>query len=517
MRYKIFYVTALSLSLGYLATQTMQTPPSTPSSSRQPSPTHQKVPYNESATPASETTTLETVELFIKRIETTALHTKESFEEFKSLCARAYKIIEKRLSAQELWIEFPKKIFAFVQKLNVTPHDLIFIFGDIHGDSATLLNAIEKLVETGVLNEQWELEEHNHLIFLGDYTDRGHDGVEVWYSLLKLLEANPDPSDVIILRGNHESFDMNVSAGIAPGTHGYIDELRQKFALPPYEHDPDNYIFCTEQLYNHLPSALYITTQNTRIICAHGGLELGFNPHPLLSAQEQVLFMPIQELNRASETAKFSPELKTSLETNLGASVLQDFVPQKISELHFLWSDFSDTPKTTLSGRGAGWNLGSDLTQALLERDHIRCMIRGHQHTLAYETVLSRNKGFYSFEKNPIHTIISFSKIQDFPILCEHYSFIKLEVGETFDSWKAWHMRDEEKLEIRLLPSTIGRAPSPTPRLKRSEPEPQTADQMTIEDLRAPEEDLSTFSENLARPTTPPSPLFGQSIKRIRK
>ena len=65
MRYKIVYITACCLSLGYFLTQTMQTPPH----SRQFSPAQSIVEVSEPVTPVSEKTTLEIVERFIERIE----------------------------------------------------------------------------------------------------------------------------------------------------------------------------------------------------------------------------------------------------------------------------------------------------------------------------------------------------------------------------------------------------------------------------------------------------------------
>jgi hypothetical protein len=502
MRYKFLYITAFGLTLGYLATQTMQTPPPAPAPSRQPSPTQQEVPYDEPATAVSEKTGIQKIERFIEKIEYSLTLAKKNLKTFQTLCAKILEIFDNRGKNKALWIKEVNnstvKNISYVQKLTVGPKDLIFIFGDLHGDSSALLFALEKLIDDGVLNDQWELEENNHLVFLGDYTDRGHYGVEVWYILLNLIEANPDPSKIIVLRGNHESIDMNMNYREGSDQNFYIDELNKKFALPPYSDDPNTYIFLTQALYGRIPAALYITCNNERILCAHGGLELGFNPQPLLSSTDpQVIFMPIKELKRASEVKKLSLKLKDELERSIINHTLQDFVPTEISELHFLWSDFSDNRETIPSSRGAGWTLGSDLTKALLERDTILCVFRGHQHSPEYIETLIANKGFYSFEKNPIHTIISFSKIQSLPILCEHYSFIKLEVGKTCDSWKAWHMKDGTSTQISLFPPNIGRAPSPMPRLKRSEPETQgnkqeaqATDQQLLDGLRAPYEEL---------------------------
>jgi hypothetical protein len=472
----------------------MQTPPATPPPSRQLSPAQSIVEISEPVTPAPEKTTLEIVERFIERIEKTAGYTEKNLKTFKGLVVKAIISFRERVKASQLWTSDIQKSISYVQKLTVSPKDLVFIFGDLHGDSSALLFALEKLIDNGVLNDEWELEEHNHLVFLGDYTDRGHYGVEVWFILLTLLEANPDPSQIVMLRGNHESFNLNYNFGEEPGQNGYINELRKKFALQPYKHSPETYNILTHFLYNCLPAALYITCNNERILCSHGGLELGFNPQQLLSAPEQVIFMPIKELKRASEATKLSPKLKTSLERTLGTNALQDFIPQEVSELHFLWSDFSDNRETIPSPRKAGWELGYDLTNALLERDHIRYMFRGHQHTPEYIETLIANKGFYSVEKNPIHTIISFSKIKDFPILCEKYSFIKLEIGETCDAWKAWHMRDGEEIPIQLASAL---ALDPT--RKRSEPEAQTPE-FSLDELKVPEEEISSFSEYLKKP-----------------
>ena len=74
----------------------------------------------------------------------------------------------------------------------------IVIIGDIHGQFYDLVNMLRKLARPGHHNTK--------LLFLGDYVDRGNYGPEVAAFLftLKLFY----PTDVFLLRGNHESRDM---------------------------------------------------------------------------------------------------------------------------------------------------------------------------------------------------------------------------------------------------------------------------------------------------------------------
>ncbi len=68
----------------------------------------------------------------------------------------------------------------------------ILVVGDLHGDLKTY-NAIV---------ESWRKEPDAHLIFLGDYADRGSQGLEILESLMNLAES----PRVVLLRGNHEDY-----------------------------------------------------------------------------------------------------------------------------------------------------------------------------------------------------------------------------------------------------------------------------------------------------------------------
>lgn len=87
------------------------------------------------------------------------------------------------------------------------------VVGDLHGD----FNALQAIIEK--INLESDL-----LVFLGDYADRGSDGVEVIRTVKTLKEAHP--KNVIALMGNHEDFTEEGAPNFNPCT--LIDEVETK-------------------------------------------------------------------------------------------------------------------------------------------------------------------------------------------------------------------------------------------------------------------------------------------------
>ncbi|KXS47013.1 MAG: bis(5'nucleosyl)-tetraphosphatase, ApaH [Methanohalophilus sp. T328-1] len=114
------------------------------------------------------------------------------------------------------------------------------IIGDLHGDLEAL-NMVISIKE--------ELEPAN-IIFLGDYVDRGRNSAEVLSRLLKLKIASP--KNVFLLRGNHETKQMNEKSG-------FFDELK----------DSELFNFANI-VFEEMPVAAVI---NKKIFCVHGGIE----------------------------------------------------------------------------------------------------------------------------------------------------------------------------------------------------------------------------------------------------
>lgn len=143
------------------------------------------------------------------------------------------------------------KISDIKEKETFTDNNIIFLpsdkkaifIGDLHGDFKALCSILEKI------------KGDEYLIFLGDYTDRGDAQIKVLNSVLMLKRDYPDK--VFLLRGNHESEEMNE-------IYGFIQILQQKFPKE-YQQIYKEYI----KLYETLPSVLI--TEN-KIIAVHGGI-----------------------------------------------------------------------------------------------------------------------------------------------------------------------------------------------------------------------------------------------------
>ncbi len=265
----------------------------------------------------------------------------------------------------------------FAQKLAVAPGEKFLIHGDFHGDIHSLIAFLAALNDQSILDGFRLRDERTSFLFLGDYTDRGVYGVEVIYTLLRLLLANPDR--VHLVRGNHEDISLTAE-------YGFFTELAVKFGK---QYD----VRLPMRLYDFLPVVLYLGSGDNYVQCNHGGMEPGYRPALLLADPAPLGFELLGTLlqkkycqHHPDFLQTLSPDLRPALEP-----LLQDFVPANPvspAPLGFMWNDFSllieETALTYNPGRA--WVYGEKATHHLLSHattgaQKVQAVIRAHQHS----------------------------------------------------------------------------------------------------------------------------------------
>ena len=194
----------------------------------------------------------------------------------------------------------------------------VLVIGDIHGD----LNSLKALIKL-IQGSQPE-----HVIFLGDLVDRGPYQLEclILVLCLKILE----PNRYHVIRGNHETLEMNQA-------YGFYNEFIQKFT----NFDNFNGIL---HLYELLPTCILI---NDKILCFHGGI-----PTDLFFLNKLKNLKP-QDAN---------PEISKTL-------------------YQMIWND----PKEEVTGfspsyRGPGiFFFGKDVFEEFMDQNQLDYVIRAHE------------------------------------------------------------------------------------------------------------------------------------------
>jgi len=152
------------------------------------------------------------------------------------------KNFSKTIAKKELSLLLPKidRVFESepaIFRINAEP---MMIVGDIHGDMQALNFIIGKREEIGCKN----------ILFLGDYVDRGTQGTEV---LLRLFQLKlEDPEHIFLLRGNHETVEMNLY-------YGFFEEIGSD----------QEFLFRLSLTYDKMPVAAVLSGHT---FCVHGGI-----------------------------------------------------------------------------------------------------------------------------------------------------------------------------------------------------------------------------------------------------
>ena len=191
----------------------------------------------------------------------------------------------------------------------------IQIVGDIHGQYHDLLR----------LFEHCGFPPDANYLFLGDYVDRGKNGLEVISLLLAYKIKYPE--NFFLLRGNHECASIN-------RIYGFYDECKRRFNIKMWKKFQD--------VFNVLPFAAVV---DEKIFCIHAGLS------PDVNSPEQ-----IKRIMRPTD------------------------VPDSGLLCDLLWSD----PEADISGwaendRGVSYTFGEDVVSKFLQKHDYDLIVRAHQ------------------------------------------------------------------------------------------------------------------------------------------
>lgn len=195
----------------------------------------------------------------------------------------------------------------------------VAVVGDLHGDYQSLQRILASV----------DLES-DLLVFLGDYADRGPDGVEVIRTVTELRKKHPQ--NVIALKGNHEDFTEDGIPNFNPCT--LIGEAEEKLGNWGSYFEKELLPFIET-----LPLACLIPDN---ALLLHGGV-----------------------------SSKIMD--RKDLET-----------PSDELQIDLLWSDpFKGKGEDPNYGRGAGVEFGADVSESVCKALGVERIVRSHQPQMA--------------------------------------------------------------------------------------------------------------------------------------
>ncbi len=190
----------------------------------------------------------------------------------------------------------------------------LMVVGDVHGD-IEVINSLLRIFEPS----------KDAIIFLGDYADRGPNGIEVIDAINSLKNSNPQ--SVIVLKGNHEDYSYDGKPLFYPCD--LISEAERK------RHDWQKYFLTTLQPFlRKLYLSALLPGEN---LFVHGGVS-----NKIIS---------IESLKKTSK------EIETDI----------------------LWSDPFEGKGERPNSRGVGIFFGEDVTDDVCKRLAVKRIIRSHE------------------------------------------------------------------------------------------------------------------------------------------
>ncbi|XP_075394690.1 serine/threonine-protein phosphatase with EF-hands 1 [Tenrec ecaudatus] len=274
----------------------------------------------------------------------------EGFKQQKIL--HAHYVLAVLFEAKKVLMQMPN-----VSHIKTFPTREITVCGDLHGKLDDLFLIFYK---NGLPSEE------NPYVFNGDFVDRGRNSIEILMILLVTLLVYPN--DLHLNRGNHEDFLMNLR-------YGFTKEIMTKYKLYG-----GKILKILEEVYTWLPIA---TVVDNEILILHGGLSESTDLNLLHRIERQkmksVLIPPISSDENAMINLRKN---KGGVRKGMTSVALSEQLLQHEWEqlVDILWSD----PRGKRGcypnkSRGGGCYFGPDVTSKILNKYHLKLLVRSHE------------------------------------------------------------------------------------------------------------------------------------------
>lgn len=266
-----------------------------------------------------------------------------------------------------------------VEKLCLQAGETVCVRADLHSDLRSLMTQLRLLQKEKLLDENFKCKEGFHLVFLGDYMDRGMNDVEVFSLLLTLRMLNP--TSVHLGRGNHEDI------GKVQLAYSSIGQWLQEHKEPIHK------------CYQSLPLSICMGVDVSEQEKAKGAqpeycmlTHALFAPHvdlmPLFEGKEKSMEVSdtvtdtIQVPRRWKSVKGLSPKLRQAtkkvsrwiVEANKRRQEAAEKLRLTAAEL-FTWTRLSPQEETDTGGQ-------KEDIQAWMQLNRIKFVIRGHEHEM---------------------------------------------------------------------------------------------------------------------------------------
>lgn|GEM_PF-4954088 len=320
-----------------------------------------------------------------------------------------------------------KSDFGYIEKLDLPQQSKLFVRADLHADARSLLENLEVCKSEGLLDANYKVTPNSHLVFLGDYADRGNYNLETLQLLMSLKAENPE--GIHLMRGNHENLGINATYGNEDENFAHLRATEENRKM-------------LEEFYKSLSLAIYISQGDPKekekqyIQYSHGAMEPTVDLAPLLDAEVASTSITIPKKRELSERmknlktykgteAKYNKELalaraykyrnqnsvgphvnsQTSPPKTTSKELKQLFAARKIQEFVGKWREFLGTPQFSFDDELNAYNWGDIGNQSAIGLlgarqwrispedaksyfriasvfNHVKLLYHGHQHEL---------------------------------------------------------------------------------------------------------------------------------------